>query len=244
MSFFSKLFGKKAEAGKSTAPAEKPQPTAKAAAAAQKPNQAVNAAAAEAASAQKPKQSGDAAALALQMMTASKKSLNQLAAEKDARPAVTEAELMQYFAEYFAPNKDFYSVPGSEKFKAYFGAVNAARDEMLKNPDLFKLATKWDISKLKEMIENPKPAITNMLICGLIFRIGDYGVLRASLLCVDFCAKIPNCIALYLLLTSQKLPKDKRRLIIDAGDNADKTAFKAAMESLKVLDPSWSFMIV
>lgn len=70
------------------------------------------------------------------------KNLNELAAEKDARPAVTEKELMQYFAEYFAPNKDFYSVPGSEKYNAYFGAVNAARDEMIKHPDLFKMATK------------------------------------------------------------------------------------------------------
>ena len=231
MGFFSKLFGKKEETVKSTAQAPKSAQTAKPAAPA-------------AASEQKPKQTGSAAALAYQMMMESKKSLNQLAAEKDARPAVTEEELMQYFVEYFAPNKDFYSVPGSEKYKAYFNAVNAAREEMLRNADLFKMATKWDISKLKEMIDNPKPAITNMHICWLIFRTGDYGVLRSSTLCVDFCAKIPNCIALYLLLTAQKQPEGQRRQIIDAGDNADKTAFKAAMESLKVLDPNWSFMIV
>lgn len=114
---------------------------------------------------------------------------------------------------------------------------------MLKNPDLFKMATKWDISKLKEMLRNPKPGITNMLVCGLIFRTGDYGVLKSAVYCVDFCTKIPNCIALYLLLTEQKLPEGQHRQVIDAGDRSDKTAFKAAMESLKVLDPDYSFMI-
>ncbi len=172
------------------------------------------------------------------------KNLNELAAEKDARPAVTEQELMQYFAEYFAPNKDFYSVPGSEKYNAYFGAVNAARDEMIKHPDLFKMATKWDISRLVEMLKDPKPGITNMLVCGLIFRTGDYGVLRYHVLCVDFADKIPNCISLYLLLTARKLPAGQRKQVIDAGDSGDKTAFKQAMQSLQVLDPDWSFMIV
>lgn len=172
------------------------------------------------------------------------KNLNELAAEKDARPAVTEQELMQYFVEYFAPNKDFYSVPGSEKYNAYFGAVNAARDEMVKHPDLFKMATKWDISRLVEMLKDPKPGITNMLVCGLIFRTGDYGVLRSHVLCVDFCDKIPNCISLYLLLTARKLPTGQRKQVIDAGDSGDKTAFKQAMQSLQVLDPDWSFMIV
>ena len=172
------------------------------------------------------------------------KSLDELAAEKDARPAVTEAELMTYFADYFAPNKAFYSNPASDQSKIYFGAVNAAREEMLKNPDLFKMATKWDIAKLQEMLQNPKPAVTNMLVCGLIFRTGDYGVLRSSTYCVDFCEKIPHCIALYLLLNAEKLPEDKHRMIIDAGDRSDKTAFRAAMESLKVLDPNWSFIIV
>ena len=181
---------------------------------------------------------------AVKLVTSQGKNVNELAAEKDALPAVTEEELLQYFVEYFAPNNDFYSEPGSKKFNIYFGAVNAAREEMIKHPDLFKMATKWDISRLKEMLKNPKPGITNMLICGLIFRTGDYGVLKSHVLCVDFCDKISNCISLYLLLTARKLPADQRRQVIDAGDSSDKTAFKKAMQSLQVLDPEWTFMIV
>lgn len=186
----------------------------------------------------------DASSLAAAAAMSGSMNLNQLAAEKDARPAVTEEELMKCFAEYFAPNKEFYSVPGSPKANAYFGAVNAARNEMLANPQIFKLATKWEVSKLRELVENPKPVITNIQVCGLIFRMGDYAVLKSHVLCVDFCDKIPNCIALYLLLTAQKLPEGNRKQVIDAGDGANKDAFKAAMESLKVLDPNWSFMIV
>ena len=185
----------------------------------------------------------DVAATAAAIIQASNKNLYDLAAEKDARSAATEKELFQYFAEYFAPNKDFYSTPGSEKYQSYFGAINAARDEMLKNPELFEMATKWDISQLVDMLNNPKPGITNMMVCGLIFRVGEYGVIKSAVYCVDFCNKIPNCIAVYLLLIAHKLPADKRRQIIDAGGNTDKTAFKAAMKSLQVLDPDWSFMI-
>lgn len=67
--------------------------------------------------------------------------------------------------------------------------------------------------------------LTNMIVCGLIFRMGDYGVLKSNVLCIDFCEKIPNCMSLYLLLTVQKLPEHQRKQIIDAGDGADKTAF-------------------
>ena len=186
----------------------------------------------------------DAVMLAAKIVASANKSLDEQAAEKDARPAVTEEELLKYYVEYFAPNKDFYSSPGTEKYQAYFSAVNAARDEMLQNPDLFKMATKWEISTLKQMLDNPKPAITNMIVCGLIFRMGDYGVLKSSVLCIDFCEKIPNCIALYLVLTAQKMPENQRKQVIDAGDGADKTAFKAAMRSLQVLDSKWSFIIV
>ena len=115
---------------------------------------------------------------------------------------------------------------------------------MLKNPDIFKFATKWDISRLAEMLKNPKPAITTILVCGLIFRVGDYGVLKSVIYCVDFCEKIPNCISLYLLLSAQKLPEEKRSMTIDAGDGSDVTAFRAAMESLRVLDPKWKFVIL
>lgn len=32
------------------------------------------------------------------------------------------------------------------KYRTYFGAINAASDEMLQNQDLFKMATKWEIT--------------------------------------------------------------------------------------------------
>ena len=193
---------------------------------------------------QNPQQATEMAKKAAAVMNASAANLNEMAAAKDARPAVTEQELLQYFAEYFAPNQDFYSTPGSEKFKAYFGVINSARDEMFKNPGIFSKATKWDIKKLVEMVNNPKPGITNMMVCGLIFRTGDYGVIKSAAYCVDFCEKIPNCISAYLFLTAHKLPEDQRKQIIDAGDGSDTRAFKAAMESLKVLYPKWSYTIL
>ena len=82
-----------------------------------------------------------------------------------------------------------------------------------------------------------------MIICGMIFRMGEYAVIKDAVYCVDFCEKTPNCTALYLLLTAQKEPEDNRRQIIDAGDRSDKTAFIEAMNSLKVLDPHWTFQI-
>ena len=183
------------------------------------------------------------AADAKNVIESSEKELSNQAAEKDASAMASGQELVGYFEEYFAPNRDFYSVPGSEKFQAYFNALNAARDEMLRNPDLFKAATKWDPEMLVEMLENPKRELTNMLVCGLIFRTGEYAVTKSALLCVDFCERIPYCIAVYLLLTAQKLPKEKRKQVIDAGDGADKTAFIEAMKSLEVLDPDWSFSV-
>lgn len=179
----------------------------------------------------------------MSILETSNKSLNELAAQKDARPAATEDELIGYFVEFFSPNEDFFSEVGSEKYNAYFNVLNAARDEMFEHPNLFRRATKWDISKLKKLYENPKPGITNMIVCGLIFRMGDYGVLKSWQLCVDFCESIPNCIAMYLLLTAQKLPEDQRKQFIDAGDGSDKTALENAMQSLKILDPKWEYKI-
>lgn len=183
------------------------------------------------------------AGVAASAMKVAEMNFNKLAAEKDGCSAVTEKELIKCFSEYFAPNKEFFSTPGGEKYKAYFAAINLARDEMINNPELFKMATKWDISRLTEMLNNPEPAITNMLVCGLIFHTGSYGVVKSFVYCVDFCERIPNCIALYLLLTARKLPPEKRTQIIDAGDGSDLTAFKTAMESLQVLDSHWRFTI-
>ena len=75
--------------------------------------------------AQNTQQATEIAKMAASVMSTSAGNLNEMAAAKDARPAVTEQELLQYFAEYFAPNKEFYSTPGSAKFQAYFGAINA-----------------------------------------------------------------------------------------------------------------------
>ena len=162
---------------------------------------------------------------------------------KESSGKVSENELTKLYLEYFAPNKDFYSVLGSPKFQAYFQVVNAARDEMFQNPQLFSAATKWTVQELVDLVNNPKPMITNLLVCGLIFKVGDYAVIRDALYCVDFCEAVPNCIALYLLLTAQKLPADKRKMFIDAGDGSDSTALSAAMETLKTCDPDWSFTI-
>ena len=193
---------------------------------------------------QNPLQTTEMAEAVKRVTDVSSADLKQLAAAKDSRSAVTEKELIQYFAEFFAPNKEFYSTPGSEKYKAYFGVINAARNEMFNNPDIFSKATKWDISRLVEMLNNPMPGITNMMVCGLIFRTGDYGVLKSAAYCVDFCDRIPNCISVYLFLTAHKLPEDQRQQIIDAGDKSDIGAFRNVMKSLQVLDPKWSFTIL
>lgn len=184
-----------------------------------------------------------AADLAKAVIAATSQKLKESAADKDNLPQLTDDMAVQTFIEYFAPNQDFYSSPGSEKFNAYFGAVNAAKLELANNPDLFKMATKRDVDELIAHINEPKPMMSNMVICGMIFRMGLYAVIKDAVYCVDFCDKVPNCAALYLLLIAQKEPEDQRKQIIDAGDRSDKTRFKAAMESLKILDPNWSFTI-
>ena len=170
--------------------------------------------------------------------------LNDLAKEKERDTPLTQEELLKTFAEYFAPNTGFFSAPGSPQSNAYFSVVNAARDEMVRNKELFERATKWKHEDLVRMLKNPQPAITNMMVCGLIFAMGDYAVIKATCYCVDFCDIIPNCAALYLLLISQKLDADKRKLIIDAGDRSKKVAFRQVMQTLKVCDPTWEYLIV
>ena len=105
------------------------------------------------------------------------------------------------------------------------------------------MVVKDNIRKAIEHINNPKTVISNMIICGMIFRMGEYAVIKDAVYCVDFCEKTPNCTALYLLLTAQKEPEDNRRQIIDAGDRSDKTAFIEALNSRNVLDPHWTFQI-
>lgn len=169
---------------------------------------------------------------------------SNIAESKELSEPISQQALLQYFATYFAPNFDFYSQPGSKKYQAYFGCINAARDEMIQSVDLFTKATRWSAKQLVDLINNPVPAITNSMICGLIFRMGEYAVIKDSLYCVDFSAHIPNCIALYLLLTAHREPADKRVQKLDVGDNADKTPLSTAITRLQILDPDWKCQIV
>jgi len=157
---------------------------------------------------------------------------------------MTDEELTEIFTEFFAPNSDFFNLPGSDKHKAYFDAVNTATLEILNNPLIFSEATKREHSELTDMTNNRIPGKTNTLICGLIFCIGRYAVVPSALLCVDFSESIPNCIALYLLLTARKLPPDKRKQTIDAGDGTDTAPLSDAMASLRVCDPDWEYEII
>lgn len=170
-------------------------------------------------------------------------SFQQKARCKERNDPISLNELMQIFSEYFAPNTEFYSVPGSAKSTAYFMVVNAARNEIVQNPSLFHAATKWTPAQLAEWVSNPIPGVTNSLICALIFTMGSYAVIRDVVYCVDFCEAIPNCIALFLLLTAQKLPSEKRKMLIDAGDGSNAKALIHAMNTLSVCDPSWRFTV-
>ena len=152
---------------------------------------------------------------------------------------VSDQELMQYFAEYFAPNKEFYSSPGSPKFQAYFNAINKAKLEMLNSPSLYNEATGRRTEDLLNMINNPVTVVTNMLVCGLIYCMGKYAVIKRAVFCVDFLQQLPNCIALYLLLIAQKEPTDKRKQLLDTGDGVNPAPLKAVIDSLHILDPEW-----
>ncbi|MBR6187221.1 MAG: hypothetical protein IKQ41_13300 [Clostridia bacterium] len=189
------------------------------------------------------RQPNDQANAANNILLQQKLNYNALVMEKDPQERVSEKTLLEIFAAYFAPNKDFYSVPGSEKFNAYFHAVNAARDEMFSQRQLFAQATKWNGERLAQLVNDPKPGVTNMMICGLIFLMGQYAVVKSALYCVDFAEEIPHCIALYLLLIAQKQPQDKRKQGIDAGEGTNKKPLEDAMNALKACDPAWSFSI-
>ena len=152
---------------------------------------------------------------------------------------VSDQELMQYFAEYFAPNIEFYSSPGSPKFQAYFNSINKAKLEMLNSPKLYNEATGRRTEDLLAMINNPDPVVTNMLVCGLIYCMGKYAVIKQAVFCVDFLQRLPNCIALYLLLIAQKEPAKNRTQLLDTGDGVDPEPLKAVIDSLHILDPAW-----
>lgn len=156
---------------------------------------------------------------------------------------LTDDELLAIFVEYFAPNTDFYDPANRDKFKAYFGAINDAILEMLNNPQLFRQATKREPAELLSMYNHRVPGLTNSLLCGLIFIMGKFAVVPSAILCVDFVEAIPNCIAIYLLLSAQKLPPENRTAMIDAGDGVDKNPFMKAMNTLSVCDPNWKYNV-
>ena len=116
--------------------------------------------------------------------------------------------------------------------------------ELLNHPTLYSETTGRTQAELLDMLNNPKPVVTNIMICGLIFYMGEYAVIRDTVLCVDFSEVIPNCVALYLLLTAECEPSEKRGQLIDAGDGTNKQPLKNAIANLQVLDPDWKCTIL
>ena len=177
------------------------------------------------------------------ILSQQKQNFDSLAAGKSPSERISEQTLLKIFSTYFAPNKEFYSVPGSDKYTAYFNAINTARDEMLRQHQLFYEATKWSSEELADLINNPKPGITNMMICSLIFLMGQYSVIKQAVYCVDFSERIPNCVALYLLLIAQKQPENNRTMLIDAGEGTNREPLIDAMNALRVCDSNWNYKI-
>lgn len=157
---------------------------------------------------------------------------------------VPDEILIELFKYFFMPNIDFYSEEGNPKYTAYFNVVNAAKYELITQKGLFTEATKWTSDELKELIDNPVPGLTNIKICGLIFLMGRFAVIKDIVYCVDFIQRIPNCITLYLLLIAQKQPKERRTQLLDVGVGVDKREFSDALDKLKVCDPQWDARIL
>lgn len=167
---------------------------------------------------------------------------NDLAKEKE-NQSLSKEDLQQIFTDYFFSNKDFYSNPNSNKFNVYFNSINLAKREMFENSNLVIAATGWDLSKLNDLFNEPNTAMRNMYICALIFLVGSYSVVKDLMYCVDFAEKVPNCIALYLLLIAQKQPQALRKQVLDTGEGSNNEELIKAMNSLKICDPFWDFSI-
>lgn len=187
----------------------------------------------------------DSATRAMQIERTIKTEFNeQIASTENSIQLMTNEELLAIFTDFFAPNTEFFSYPNSPKYKAYFDTINAAIIEMVKNPMIYKKATRREQCELIDMLNNRIAGYTNRIICALIFCMGRYAVIPSSILCVDFVEAIPCCIALYLLLTAQLLPAEKRKQLIDAGDDTNKQPLTDAMNVLSVCDANWKFMIL
>lgn len=161
-----------------------------------------------------------------------------LVKEKDPDEPVSQNELIGIFSSYFAPNTAFY-LPGTPNAGAYFNCVNAAKVELLQNSTLLTAATRWSAEQYRELVQNPPPGIGNMMICGLIFKMGEFAVVKDMVYCVDFAEAVPHCIALYLLLIAQKQPEDQRTQILDAGTGTNRKPLTDAIDALRPLDPKW-----
>lgn len=168
---------------------------------------------------------------------------NKAAADDEQAFSAHVEELTKIFATYFAPNKSFYATPGSPAFEAYFGAINKAQDEMLTHVGLFAQATGWAPTQLAEIIMHPRPGVSSMLICGLIFKMGAFAVVKSAVYCVDFSEMIPNCVALYLLLIARQMPEERRKMTLDVGEGTDPQPLNDAITALKILDPNWACTI-
>lgn len=187
----------------------------------------------------------DSATRAMQISSTFEKGFNeQVASIENSIRLMTNEELLAIFADFFAPNTEFFLHSDSPKYKAYFDTINAAIIEMIKNPVIYKKATKREQYELIDMLNNRIAGYTNRIICALIFCMGRYAVIPSSILCVDFAEAIPRCIALYLLLTAQLLPAEKRKQLIDAGDDTNKQPLTDAMNVLSVCDANWKFTIL
>lgn len=161
-----------------------------------------------------------------------------LVKEKKPGGSVSRDELIGIFSSYFAPNTAFY-LPGTPNAGAYFACINAAKKELLKNSALLSAATNWSAEQCRELVQNPPPGLGNMMICGLIFKMGEFAVVKDMVYCVDFAEAVPHCIALYLLLIAQKEPENHRTQILDAGTGTNRKPLTEAIDALRLLDPKW-----
>lgn len=84
------------------------------------------------------------------MIFSAEERLAQKSEEKE-NQSVNKEDLLKIFLSYFAPNKDFYSVPNSDKFTAYFNAINSATEEIIKDRALLSAATGWTVQQLGEV---------------------------------------------------------------------------------------------
>lgn len=178
-----------------------------------------------------------------QILEQQKQRYDTLAAGKNPPEPLSEQYLLSTFATWFVPNEEFYIDPSSVKGKAYFKAINAAKAEMIADQVLFREGTKWTTEQLISLINDPDTVKANIIICGLIFQMGNFSVIKDAVYCVDFANRVPNCIAVYLLLIAQKLPQNKRTMILDAGDGVDKTKLSNALKSISICDPNWKYKI-